>query len=317
MSATSGRPGTGAQEPVGLRFETQDDAVHYGSKVVEDGNNWLAKHGASVAKRYVEGELYVVLEFTIGRGHPNYHLAISHIPLGREQGSVGELRGVNLNDRLCVETWAQRDLVFIRSRHFGHNTQEVISPGVALPGWIRFEGLDDGVEIGREFRVELSRQISERARDGEIDVARTSAGNSLDRGDGSLVQGMPKIVQNVVGRISRPRRNRADKFDLISLLSGVRVNIDDVGVSIRAMNGGFAERAKFKQIFLRVTDERFRAFKVHHETNPIVESEITPAMIDAGEKEILAYDHRVMDARDLAELVYEAMRKSKRIQMTS
>lgn len=41
------------------------------------------------------------------------------------------------------------------------------------------------------------------------------------------------------------------------------------------------------------------------------EIEATPEMIEAGAREVLAYDRRVLDEYDLAEFVYEAMEKAR------
>lgn len=41
----------------------------------------------------------------------------------------------------------------------------------------------------------------------------------------------------------------------------------------------------------------------------IADVDVTPEMIKAGAREILAFDRRVMDEDDLAELVYLAMEK--------
>ena len=41
------------------------------------------------------------------------------------------------------------------------------------------------------------------------------------------------------------------------------------------------------------------------------EIEATPEMIEAGAREVLAYDRRVLDEYDLAEFVYDAMEKAR------
>src|SRR5438128_5590856 len=67
-------------DPARLSFGSQQDALDYAVKCVEDSLNWLADHDVNLAKRYERGDCHVVTELS-SRFYPqNLHLVLCAVP---------------------------------------------------------------------------------------------------------------------------------------------------------------------------------------------------------------------------------------------
>lgn len=82
-----------------LRFDSQNDAINFTSNSIENGNGWLTAYSLDVAKRYKEGNIYIVLKLSIGASASEYDFVFFAVPIGRVDGAAarnGHMADVNL-----------------------------------------------------------------------------------------------------------------------------------------------------------------------------------------------------------------------------
>ena len=75
-------------KPLGLQFNSQEDAINYVRQITEDSSRWLAFHNLNLIEHYVKGEFYIASNLTILSTGREYDLLVSGIPtLGHENST--------------------------------------------------------------------------------------------------------------------------------------------------------------------------------------------------------------------------------------
>lgn len=65
-----------------LSFRSVNDARDFAKQSVQNGRDWLAFHNLDFSKRYVEGDLEIVLNLSAGKSSSDCQLVFFAIPQG-------------------------------------------------------------------------------------------------------------------------------------------------------------------------------------------------------------------------------------------
>src|SRR5260370_34494378 len=63
-----------------LRFRSINDARHFAEQSVQNSRDWLAFHNLDFAKRYIQGEVVIVLDLSFVLEPADYQLVFSAVP---------------------------------------------------------------------------------------------------------------------------------------------------------------------------------------------------------------------------------------------
>lgn len=235
--------------PAALRFGSHEDARNFASQVVKNGRDWLARENWNVAKRYVEGEFDIVLEYSSRTDSAKYHLVLSAIPdrgwngnaavrCASKLNSLGEEPAASVPDRNEGGVFTARNLV--------HGPEGVI------PSLIRLERAEQRDDITWQVLAPSAYHVSQfRSVVSERKVAGFGTDLAIEKGAGEcgLIQGMPQAFDGILSQVRETVWDVSDEFDLVKLSDAIVVHLDSSGVWF-AVSEGFRSRFEIPYVFL-------------------------------------------------------------------
>jgi hypothetical protein len=136
------------EKPLRLRFDSQDDALNFVRKSVEESRHWLAARNLTFAQRYVDGQLDLLLTLKCTAcPHPRkFNLLLQAIPAKKSdrawtRDTATEPIAAKHHVRK-IDVYLQNNWVLARPRHPAHLIKNVIL------STIRLESPEEGNESG-------------------------------------------------------------------------------------------------------------------------------------------------------------------------
>ncbi len=217
---------------LGLRFDSQQDALDFADQSVQDSKNWMAFHSLDFAKRYKDAELELTLELCAGSESDKLHLIFCAIPNGMS-GNSSESNAANI-DMSANHSGSNRldDFMFICVTDFIQSAEEII------PSWVRLEPAKEKLDLLRYILASPSERVFQVGNaSGEGESGKSGILNSRCNGDGvpSFVERTSEISHQVNGDIFKGRWERMSQLDLVhQMVNLIRVNLlnSDVGIGV-------------------------------------------------------------------------------------
>jgi len=211
-------------QPSALRFDTQEDALNFAAKLVEDSKHWLAVHNLNIVKRYKEAELEIVLVCRFDSESEKFHLVLSSIP---DMGS-GHLKESCSLDASGPANHASPDgnnvFMLIPVTNFVECPQEVIASQV------RLESTKERLHFFRQVlgSPETIGHLSGTSSERECSILRIDFASSDRYSVSGIVESVPKILHEIGSSISNDRRDFLGHFDLVhNAVRSLRVRLSN------------------------------------------------------------------------------------------
>lgn len=242
-------------------FEPVDDDGYDGGQFVEEmlGGVLLKR---TWAEGYKQGDFRICLNVSTGREAKKYNLVFGavlhrsrseyrssgaefHYPTAPTDCDLGDL---SLN-REC-------DCMLVRPRHSAEQSQNVISAGVVIASWVRlacaecWEKLLANAFAGHgQFPGKTVFKVVGRLPEGEVRLITALAADEVARGENSLIQGVPKVLNGVGRQTPHVCRKDVIEDELIDVQSSVRIELHDSGASVWLREEGFPHGGEVGGLF--------------------------------------------------------------------
>jgi hypothetical protein len=217
-----------------LRFDSQNDAINFTSDRVENGNGWLATYSLDFAKRYKEGNVYVVLELRIGASAREYDFVFFAVPIWRVDGTAarnGHMVDVNL---VGCHPHRYNDTVF------AYIASTVKSPNEVIASLVRIERPKERNDVRRNiFASALNHTVKFSSRTGDGEVCRPGMFDAGKDGSckGSLIKGRTETFDSLGSDTCDTGGKCLCEFDLVKIIDSIIVTLGNacVGLVIKEM----------------------------------------------------------------------------------
>jgi len=211
-----------------IRKETgltkQDKALDQVRRLLEDWDNRLVLHDLNVAKRYIERNLNIVINFRLRPFPEQYHAFVKSVPPGRRDGEWAFLNMDMVSDHTVAEMpHYHKSLVFINFCKFMENPK-----GFSFPSLVGFKRVDesDGVR-GKLLYFFLGRALFEFISAPGGWKKCTSPAFPVGDGEGAsqMIQGVPEIRDYISSDLLDVRRQSLSEADLHQYFSAFRIDL--------------------------------------------------------------------------------------------
>jgi hypothetical protein len=209
-----------------LCFSSQNDALDFAGKLVEDGNGWLTANNIDFVERYRIGELYLVLKVTTGAGSAEYDFVFFSVPSGERDTYWPSERCAFHDHTAAHDPDGSEQAVFVGRTEAVHGPEEVI------PSFVCLERGKERSDIRRQiFAAPFNDiiKISGGSREGKISILGVSDARSFGGRIASLVKGRSKIVDRIGSNIAQGVGNGLGEFDFMRLGDSIRLGLDNRG----------------------------------------------------------------------------------------
>ena len=218
-------------EATGLRFYSQQDALDFATKCVEDSKHWLSVHNLDVVKRYKQAELEIVVELlSAGSNSKKLHLIFCSVPDVRM--GHAEVPADTMNtDVIASDSSTNRDdhFVLVCNAYFVECPEEIIASSV------RLETAKERLDLWRDIFAPTENlghpvQSWSKRESGVLGVlVPGSDGNCVP----SVIESISEVLHQVRSDIANGSWKKLSQLDLVNLMSGfVRVRLDNCCVWI-------------------------------------------------------------------------------------
>src|SRR5579872_2409765 len=188
-------------EALSLRFDRQEDALHFAQQFVKDSQHWLAANDLDPIKRYRNVEIDIVIKVYVRSLSRNYDLVCSAIPgganhrdlnsaVGRDSRSDHEGGGKHQN--------GNEHPVLVTDAYF------IECPKQIIPSSVWLEGAKERTDLLREiFGPPIKRVFKLSGTPGEGEGAVFRDGLTGRDGDSvpGLIQRRPEIACDITNRL--------------------------------------------------------------------------------------------------------------------
>jgi hypothetical protein len=213
----------------GVQLNKHEYATNHIQDLAENGNRWLAFHNLNLVKRYIEGEIYVVIDFNVLGLKTPYQFLFSAIP---HRGPY------NMKSRGCRH--CALDLTKEDAHRRKHPVLICVAYPVQCPEKVvpSFVWLDRAKKrpdlLGEIFTFAFKSSLKVRSifPEREMSVLRVRGAGGAGDNKTSLVKGRSKIVDCICGDNGQFVRDRSSKFDFIKLVNSIRIGFSNVGIGL-------------------------------------------------------------------------------------
>lgn len=215
-----------------LRFDSQNDAINFTSNSVENGNGWLTAYSLDFAKRYKEGNIYIVLKLRIGASASEYDFVFFAVPIRRVDGTSA--RNGHMVDVNLVRCHPDRH----NNSVFAYIACAVESPNEVIPSLIGIERPKERNDVRRNiFASTLNHTVkfSTRTGDGEVSRSRMFYAGKHSSCEGSLIKGRTETFDRLDGDTCDTGWEGLSEFDLVKIIDSIIVTLGYacVGLAIK------------------------------------------------------------------------------------
>lgn len=166
-------------DPPALRFSSAEDAINFARDGIEDSNRRSGRDAVKLVKRYVEGELHIVLKLAAGVDHREYDLIFFAVKEGGNNPYPTGHDSFIDHHASAVDANGHQEPVFIGV------TQFVQGPEGVIPSFMWLERAKERADIRRQIfapalnvRIEVNNTVPE----GKVSILRLS--DASPHGDG-------------------------------------------------------------------------------------------------------------------------------------
>ena len=211
----------------GLCFDSQDDALNFANKSVEDSIRWLSIHNVNFCHRYEHLNLEIVIDACSMSNSNQYHLIFRAVPSGWDfKGNQSLEISMIEHGAACRHGDGGNDFMFVGITKLVQGPEKIIPSFVWLK---RHHEIKDvfmdilGASCSSTFHV------SERGAKGEMCVPPTISSSHGDRVS-DLIKGGTQTANNIKGDTGKPNWHGLNELNLMSILNSVRIEFNDSGV---------------------------------------------------------------------------------------
>ena len=242
----------GAENPIGLRFETADDAVNYGREIVDYAGDRESSHLASFVESYEKGQIELCVNFTVRLDGSKNHLVFFMVPFRRDRECPNGFFDAETFNVECsnAPSYCARSAVFVGACGPAETAEKII------PSWVRLERHDERVQGVWKSLVNPGSQIFLIGGEREVQVVGDASSYPLDAGARSLIESVPDVAKSGCRNVPSLVGERPIEDDLERLVSCLRVYINDTGAAA-AIDDSIGELYKFGQVFARLSNQEF------------------------------------------------------------
>jgi hypothetical protein len=207
-------------KPYGFRFESQEDILSFVRQGVKDSKDWLAFHDINFVKRYIEGDIYIIVEFCVSKEANNFVFAsIPHrawYPRVIQQAHRGE------------NCYGGKHLMLISSAY------PIECPEQVVPSFVWLETPRKHLNLIRELFESPSQhtiKLSDIVSKGELGfISRSNGIAKSEKGMPPKIKGRPQVVNNIGNGNPKSNGQALGQFDYMQLLDSIRIWLSNMGV---------------------------------------------------------------------------------------
>lgn len=206
----------------GLRFETRNDARNHAQALVEKSRRWLSRQHRTCADFYVNGEVGLAVKLYVPPARIVELLLVAVPPNEANLTGPGEREGKQLKVGR-VDVQIKRNSVFSRPGEAANGPEKVVPSDVwlAVPD-VLFELVGDARALLLDLFVKSIQVLPIR----EVGITfgiPEFEGCGVER----LVEGVPQVVNDIVGDVSEAPGDFVGNAKLVDILPCLRVDLMD------------------------------------------------------------------------------------------
>lgn len=238
-----------ASKRKGLALQGFDYLAHLGPPTLKHLERWRVVCPLGLAEGYKQGNIEIVIHAATRMDSEEYHLVSRAVHSGPRDRDVvpdtfDDVHGIGIHAN------AESDFVFVRVGDRSEHAQGVVSPLIPVPSRIWLLPLEKRMQAGRDFPeliLEIVRVGSER----EESVFGLASENGFHRPGGSLVEGIPKVTDDMVGQQPHYLGRLFKHSQLNQLIAGLSFHFTDYGCNARIVDERPFRDIEFFNVFLR------------------------------------------------------------------
>lgn len=224
--------GTGSDDPVRLRFDSQDDALNFARDSVKRGNDWLATQRISPLKDYIEGRVHLVVNCRPGPKAQEFDLVFRRVPVTVTNPAGAIDLALFDADPLCHHSLPHWDNHAMRIGV----PYAVQSPQQVIPSLVWLESHKERVNFWwvsrKPFAAEFSCNASAVSGEREAGVCGSAPIDHQSASVQGVIERIPEVSGGVFCDDADFHRQIGSESDLVDLLACIRVHIDNTGVRL-------------------------------------------------------------------------------------
>lgn len=252
--------GRASRDSSRLRFDCEDDALHFIRNFSECGNHWLAFQGMNPLEQYIKGNVDLVLQVRTASEAHVFDFVFRSVPMAVAELASPHQHALGSSQRVSDRSGPDRDNYAV-----GVGVPYLVQPpkqGIPSLVWIEpsQERTDFRWIVGEPFTAEFAFDAGGIFGKGK---SRSLWGAPMNR-DGACVDSMIERIAKAAGRVLNNNANLAgqlgSKPDFVNFLSRLSIGLDYAGVRLRIEESGDALIGVFNLVS-SMADQEFRTIE--------------------------------------------------------
>lgn len=220
-----------------LAFNSADDALDFGAKLVERGNDWLAANDLNVAERYVKGSLNIVVKYRASTQAHVFDLVFRRMP-----SAIADLRG-----RKDLSSGAAK---FGKAALHSERDEQAMRVGIPysvqgpqhlIASLVWLEPHQERSDFRRDILKSSAAQFTFDACDVPREREAGILWGTISKADGTCISGMVESIAQIAGGVLENGGEASGKVgsqpDFVDVLAGITVKIDNTSAWLSLKEG--------------------------------------------------------------------------------